>query len=151
MSSPILFLDIDGVLNSIQYAKQVKDSSVDLIVGLDPVAVNLLDEIIERTNCDIVISSSMRRIYTIEELKVKLYKAGMLYTTAIIGATPVFNGLPRGYEVQAWLNFNSPGCVYCCVDDDSDYLIDQPLIRIDNEYGLRHVDVERAVQILSKR
>ena len=155
----IMFLDIGGVLNSVQYALRVKDDSPHLIIGLDPAAVGLVDMIIDETTCDVIISSSQRRIYTIEELRIKLGRVGMMYTEAVIGATPIFHGsasrgLKRGHEVNAWLNarpLRGVDITFCCIDDDADYLPNQPLVLVDSEYGLTMKDAHRAIHMLKRK
>lgn len=160
---PILFLDIDGVLNSIAYAIRTK---IKGIWGLDAPCVKKLQRIVDETNCDIVIMSTWRRIHTLEEISDMLVAAGMRSPVPIIGKTPVNSHvgrlqtdckLVRGHEVDAWLNnkdneyrvfydtAHTRHVRYCCLDDDIDFLSFQPLVRTNIEVGLTNDDVDNCI------
>lgn len=145
----ILFLDIDGVLNSVQYAMRTKD--VGMLWGMDPTCVMLLEEICLKTGCQLVISSTWRRIYTIREIAAFMIAKGMTIQPPIIGVTPI-NGTIRGHEVDSWLRNNSfqyeTAPKYICVDDDSDFLPHQTLVQTNNKYGLTKENAERCIELL---
>ena len=54
----IIFLDIDGVLNSMDYFEQTKDCKG--YTEINPEKVKLLKEIVDRTGAEIVLSSTWR-------------------------------------------------------------------------------------------
>lgn len=161
--NPILFLDIDGVLNSVEYAIRTK---IHGIWGLDSPCVKRLQHIVDETQCDIVIMSTWRRIHSLEEISEMLIAAGMRNPVRIIGATPAdlhtrkqFKGQRtiRGHEVDAWLNApenenrvfyersHTKQVRYCCVDDDTDFHSYQPLVRTSNEVGLTNEDADKII------
>ncbi len=123
----IVFLDIDGVLNSpdwfghwppkdeITAGIDVRDLALVAETYLDPVAVQRLNRLTGKA--DIVISSSWRRGFTVDEIRWMLERRGFRGTVA--GAIPVLReGL--GGEIRAWLEQNedpdSPR-QFCVVDD----------------------------------
>jgi hypothetical protein len=89
--SPIIFLDIDGVLNHRLFyeeksqADRYKEVGPDLC-DLDPEKVKLLNELIESAGADVVISSTWRYGKTIDQLQALLDKVG--FTGKIVGLTP---------------------------------------------------------------
>jgi MoaA/NifB/PqqE/SkfB family radical SAM enzyme len=161
---PLLFLDIDGVLNSIQYAIRTKIKGV---WGLDEDCVERLQRIVDATNCAIVVMSTWRRIHTLQEIADMLVEAGMYEPVPLIGITPVIRygrGMVRGHEVREWLYSNSHKCWfynyadgcnqyvrYVCVDDGTDFLPDQPLVRTDKEIGLTDENVVQCISHLLGR
>jgi Swiss Army Knife RNA repair-like protein len=165
--NPILFLDIDGVLNSIEYAIRTK---IKGIWGLDTHCVKRLQRIVDETGCDIVIMSTWRRIHTLEEISDMLVAAGMRNPVPIIGKTPVNLHvgrlqtdckLIRGHEVDNWLNApeneyrvfyglsHIQKIKYCCVDDDTDFLSFQPLVKTSIEVGLTNDDADNCIAKLT--
>lgn len=149
--NPILFLDIDGVLNSVQYAIR---NNIRGIWGLDPVCVALLQQIVIATNCHIVISSTWRRNYTLVAMRKVLSDTGMIKDPPIIGYTPVskYRRL-RGDEIEEWIDGSIPptklkSLRYVCLDDDDDFLPDQPLVRTNIETGLTEFDARKCIALL---
>jgi len=118
----IIFLDIDGVLNSISYFKSINDID-DPDDRLDPVAVALLNKIIQATNAKIVISSSWRLGKSITQLQDVFNKHSIIGT--IVGLTPDdYN--TRGVQIQQWIN-------------DCDFTIDSFII-LDDDNDMCHLN-----------
>ena len=67
---PVLFLDIDGVI--------LPFNSTTLEHRFDERCVNVLNEVIHQTNCDIVLSSDWRWHYTFNELKTVFYNNNVI-------------------------------------------------------------------------
>jgi hypothetical protein len=157
---PLLFLDIDGVLNSVAHYKR-RFEKHGHVVGheietLDVAAVKRLQTIVERSGCLIVISSTWRKIYPLGAIVKALQTQGYDGNPPVVGMTPVINAFcehRRGREVARFLEsygrFTGTDPNYVCVDDDSDFFKDQNLVQCDNEYGLTDEDVERIVTMLS--
>lgn len=107
----ICFLDIDGVLNSINFFEEKSQSrrwnefkekheNKHIAFGLaniDPKAVELLNKLTEVTGAKIVVSSSWRgdstlqAIFTLAGIKEPIY-----------GETPRLYSRYRGQEIQQW-------------------------------------------------
>ena len=169
----IIFLDVDGVLNSklwfeklYQSKKIEKGVKKKLIDRIDPNAIQLLNILISNTGAKVVISSSVRKFHTTEKIQYNLNLKGFI--GEIIGATPIlkFTGLknynysvPRGNEIKAWLEINKgilgdkiSKTKYVILDDDNDMLLWQRenYIWVDPFCGLTPNIIERAIRILSK-
>lgn len=117
----ILFLDIDGVLNSADY--MVACGGKFDHKQIDPAAVARLNRITDTTGCKIVVSSTWRLLYDhLEDLKTALTGYGI--TGEVIGKTPFKpNALRfvRGKEIEFWLEENhGTYSKFVIVDDDTD-------------------------------
>jgi hypothetical protein len=136
----IVFLDFDGVLNSIRSfiatsrGSKKWDSLDDMNKDtLDPIGVGLLNRLIRDTDAKIVISSSHRKYFLknkvldLSGLRNYFYNFGI--EGDIIDATPI-NYRPyavRGDEIKEWLENHSEFNIkkYVILDDDSDMLEEQ--------------------------
>lgn len=139
----ILFLDIDGVLNSasVLHQKGRGDAICEKMVAR-------VNQIIEATGCKIVISSTWRLLHKIDQLKQILITYGLL--DVIIDYTPHFEYQRiRGDEIQAWLDKN-PVNKFVILDDNSDMgddLINR-LVQTTWQNGLEDSHVKRVINIL---
>ena len=160
MVDKIVFLCIDGVLNSEEYFN--KCFSSDNVCDLDPDAINRLIKFLDDTNAKIVISSSWRSLNvqsTILEFSThELLKKLIPY---IIGVTPRFHKCrKRGNEIANWINmlsidYNmlvkrgfilenikiSKNYRYVIVGDDGTMLRGQNFVQTDFQTGLADEDV----------
>lgn len=147
----LLFLDIDGVLNYFAYNMEADMNSFVNFEEVDRKKVLLLNEIVSRTGAKVVISSSWRKFYSIEELIEGL--AGRGFIGEIIGVTPSLHhkGVQRGEEIKLWID-NSGFDISSMVilDDDSD-MADMKSFHIKTSYedGLTEADVELAIRNLN--
>lgn len=124
-----LFLDIDGVLNSVQWYHSEEFQSFKKketrreyeISHFDPSAVSLLIDFISETHCQIVLSSSWRKNHTLEDIREIFQQVGLgdchvvdftpslvardrVERTSWTGATYEYVHYPsRGEEIDAWL------------------------------------------------
>lgn len=128
MTAPtkVLFLDIDGVLNS---ARTCVAFGGPLIGGFphgfdetnmrlfDHAAIGLVRKLCHETGASIVLSSSWRIIHSVHECANGL-------DLPIFDQTPSLNhrGRIRGEEIMAWLAAHPEVTRYAIVDDDSDML-----------------------------
>lgn len=111
----VIFLDIDGVLNSEEWAvRRFEEMSTDAIENSYPygefdkkLVVNL-NKIVRETNAKVVISSSWRQGRTMEELQKILDNKGFI--GEVIDMTPCMGAplgfgytVPRGCEIDWWL------------------------------------------------
>lgn len=149
MRKPVIFLDIDGVLNNV--------SCMGEGIHILPEKVKLLDQIQRTTDAEIVISSSWRKLHPLETIREILWCAGLVNAhQCVIGMTPPLYeiGTIRGNEIDSWMDqnqFDPTETPYLILDDDSDFTKDQRShhLRTINDYGLRHSDVQDAINCLS--
>lgn len=147
----IIFLDIDGVLNSQHYFRErKKDNRSFPIDDLDPKAIEMLNSLIENTKAKIVISSSWRLLNSRKDkIAEYLSEVGFKYPEAVIGITPdlhikgMNSSIPRGCEIREWLYLNygydyDQKMKYVIIDDDSDMLLwqSQQYFQCDGYAGL---------------
>lgn len=142
----LIFLDIDGVLNSQLYFAFSKDLRTNMDDQIDPIAVGFLNKLCAETGAKVVVSSTWRLNRTIQQLQTLLEGRG--FTGKVIDKTPSFHDghTVRGNEIKAWLQANEKliGCAawdyhdYVILDDDSDMLYEQRehLILTDAYVGL---------------
>ena len=144
----ILFLDFDGVINSVRSATafggfpwNVKRESLKLF---DPVGIALIKKVCDKTGCKIVLSSTWRMCFTCKELSEAL-------DLPIIDATPRLHK-SRGYEIGEWLIKNKPE-VFAIIDDDGDVLKKQLpfFVKTNNKNGVMFEDYLRLLEILHVR
>jgi hypothetical protein len=155
----VLFLDIDGVLNSTHWENHRKKYNNGMLRppsehwypnepdhirrklwDLDPMAISTLKRIIIDYDFKVVISSGDRVGESIEHFE-KLFnlRDGSFPPGRIIGMTPSM-GLEatRGDEIEAWLQSAEP-CQYIIIDDRSDFHHYQKshLIQTERQIGLQ--------------
>lgn len=145
---PIIFLDIDGVLNSTCFFRKDNEfERSDHRSQLDPQAISYLNEI---ADWNFVLSSTWRKFYDRGEMNKLLNDMGFKGT--IIDYTPDLNwqGSIRGNEIMVWMRENKLGDSkkYAIFDDDSDMLYWQRnnFVHVDNHFGLGPNHVWRAKQ-----
>lgn len=134
--SSLLFLDIDGVLNSDNFLKEglkknLKHSYGDVGDGwenawdsvweIDDRAVELLNKIIVKTDCKIVLSSSWRFNWTLNNFIKMLRCHNFKFDKdVLIGMTPLVDLSYRGAEIQKWIDENKFEGRFAIVDDNDD-------------------------------
>lgn len=102
----ILFLDVDGVLNNYDTTDRVIiDDYKSFYIGIDDSKVKLLNEIIEKTDAYIVLSSTWR-LYDEHYyyLCVKFFKINPNLPQRIIGQTKYLLLGTRYDEIKAWID-----------------------------------------------
>lgn len=114
----VLFLDVDGVLNSRQ-ATNFKNN----LWPVDDYMCFLVGKIQLDANCAIVVSSSWRHHpEAMELIRKKLSNViDKTPTSGLVG----YDEKPRGHEIQAWLDAHPEVTRYAILDDDSDMLDSQ--------------------------
>jgi len=113
----VIFLDIDGVLNSTRYWEVHKPLPMKKEGALDPEAVRIMNEIIDQTGASVILSSSWRSAgyKSVDEM---LSRRGSRFR--ISGQTPSSADLaPRWREIEEWLIYN-PFSRFVVLDDDPD-------------------------------
>ncbi len=156
----VIFLDFDGVI--ITPKSKCK---------LDPERMALLGRILDATDAKIVISSSWRR-YSLEDTirhitdDDNFFVGGnpFPFPEAVVGVTERMYsfcypnnerhfGLPRGCEIEHYLNQHSDIDNYVIIDDDQDMLLCQKdnFVHTDSDIGITEKDVEKAIEILNNQ
>jgi len=97
MQQRVVFLDIDGVLNTPEYTRKANNSEV-----MDPVTVAILRRLVETTKAAIVISSSWRHGANWKKHIQRVFSQSGWDNPPIIDRTPKLSG-GRGREIAAWL------------------------------------------------
>lgn len=169
----ILFLDIDGVLCTDFDIRQEyylgEDKAVFEWYVMNPLCMDHLNTIVQQTGCEIAISSSWRKTFSLKELQDIFEENGFKYPEKIIGCTGVFYewikpGVHcpsvRGLEIKVWLDlnvrktptgFNNNDYAYCILDDDSDMLLEQKdnFVKTSNQEGLTLEKARQVIMILN--
>jgi hypothetical protein len=161
----VIFLDIDGVLNSRDFMGESPPMSAfggadeEL---MDPAAVERLNTIIDQTDAHVVISSSWRFQYDYTQMGEMLTKRGFRHADKIIDQTTRDGQGFRGHEVQTWLDMRreqvivdpktEPITSYVILDDSGDFNPDQQANFVHTKFqnGLTQADVQRAISILGR-
>lgn len=132
----VLFLDIDGVLNSTRSCIANRGYPHDFTPAcrnmFDEIAVKLVQGLCRHGDIKVVVSSAWRIGRTHEEI-------GRGLGLPTIGKTP---SLPasRGHEIAHWLASHPEVERYAIVDDDPDMLTEQLpfFVQTDGHEGLTH-------------
>ena len=154
----IVFLDIDGVLNSDAWDNKRQTTSNDFLKDqFDPEAINLLNELLERIDAQIVLASTWRLNFDLEQMNELFSSIGI--KRGIVSFTPNLNAgagyLTRGNEVLKWIIDNKniikskplSYSDYIILDDKADYLISQTnnFFQTDKTVGLTPQVVQRII------
>jgi len=160
----ILFLDIDGVLNTSHSSKLPMITSPDIykysplmkLHQFDKDCVTCLNKIVKATGAKVVISSSWRLFFPMEDgygYKVLLdYIKSQGIEADIIGYTPEINKAPRGLEIQKWLEEHNDIQSFVILDDINDMMhLSSRLVQTAWKHGLiEKKHFEKAINILTR-
>ncbi len=160
----VIFLDIDGVLNSLNYFKKrypkVKELSQNnynydivykfkrLMLDIDINKLKILKELIQETNSFVVITSSWKNLEAFFYVKEQLISMGI----PIIGAT-IDNSSNRGKGIKRYLKENDVK-KYIILDDDIFEDYDEELLKhlVKTSFvndGLTEEHKKKAIEILA--
>lgn len=169
----IIFLDVDGVLNSMAYFKWIKESGNSLHKNgeyndISDFHLKMLAKIYHTCNSNIVLTSTWRELddeFDANCYPMYQYLVNSLakYDMKIISKTPVVN-MNRPLEIVTWLNnrVDKDKIKFVSLDDDfskedyEKYGIDHCLIQTKffcnklSEGGLQQEHVDRAIEILDR-
>jgi len=151
----ILLLDIDGVLNSHGHwarrspeLRAIEEASV-IRGGTDPACMAHLNEIVSRTSCLVVLSSTIRRFETLEDLQSHFNQYGFVGT--LLDRTPYINeSRCRGREIDMWLKAHPEVASFAILDDegDMDPHLDKWVKTSMHKEGLERGHIERVCTLL---
>jgi hypothetical protein len=148
MTTPIIFLDFDGPLfsaraellpeNDIKYSKtpELKNILHPFISywKMDPIAVAILNNVVDIVNAEIVISSSWRELHTKDEIQALFDVNGLSGPIHEDWCTPIGSKYDpnamsyivtyknRAEEIQGWINKHPEVTQWVAVDDDESIL-----------------------------
>ena len=136
----IIFLDVDGVLNSVQDRfSWTIESDKHLI---------LLACIVRRTDAKIVVSSSWRNCGLLDTLKKRLNDFSM----SVFDITGYNKNGIRGLEIKEWLDNHNNIESFVILDDevfDIKEHFPNNFVQTSMKVGLQKEDVEKCIAILS--
>ena len=126
----VIFLDIDGVLNTKETYDRIYRSKGFLSmydIELDKFRLEYLKQIIDNTDAKIVLSSSFRCFFTKENDKIiptnlkskKVYDIFLNYGIEIYDTTPI-KSYSREEEIKLWLSNRDDIENFIIIDDDAD-------------------------------
>jgi hypothetical protein len=153
----VIFLDIDGVLNSRRYDRERAFGDGN---NIDVSRLPLLREIVEQTGARIVLTSTWRVHWDAspalcDEIGKGLTALFAEYGLGLFDKTPVLSASDRAEEVSAWLFSHAKEVEAFVIIDDilagwgelSDRLVrTSPMIG----RGLEQMHVERAIRLLNE-
>lgn len=149
----IIFLDVDGVLNSRNKRDEVYEKTHKPHSGhsypFDEKCLENLKLLVQETNSKIVITSVWRKN---EEKRRTLLNVLKEYNLdkEVIGYTPVLNK-KRGIEIKQFLIYLKETPNFVIIDDDSDMEELMPyLIKTNGQVGLTYENVQDAIIKLNK-
>ena len=148
-----IMLDIDGVLVTV--GSMIHNNRLKLkgltetpsYKAFDPVAASNLQYILEEVpGVEIVISSTWRKLYTMEELQ-EIFSQYHISPSFIVGVTPVLENRYRGHEIELYLKHNPEITDFVILDDNSDL---EPYmdrwVKVDGKNGLTFSDAEKVIE-----
>lgn len=145
----IIFLDIDGVMNS--YSSSLSDKHESL--AFDSRAVENLKHIIYETGAKVVVSSTWRIGETTNSMKRNIFSHYEL-DHHVIGLTAHFIETIRGLEIEDYLLNNKYGKAesFVILDDDTDMGNLKPFhVHVNRVCGLSRDDAKKAIEILNSK
>lgn len=155
MIAPVLFLDVDGVLNHRGCFLPSRHGG-----PLDHDAIKRLQDVVEETGCRVVLSSTWRKLKRhVDHLRCNggFPNAHEDWCTVEL-PVDIHHGLivathQRGEEIAEWLSRHPEVTRYAIVDDDGDMLPDQRpfFVQTSFEHGLLDGHAKRLISILLGR
>jgi hypothetical protein len=160
----VIFLDVDGVLNSEAIAQEwhlrtgkngwggffkENEKATDENVKWGREAVSNLKNLVDTTGAEIVISSTWRKHFSVEKFK-EMFAIYGWENAPVIDKTPTSFRI-RGLEVNSWLKDHPDVDKYVILDDFDDFMVQQRpyFVNTDPEVGLTSEDVQKAYNILN--
>lgn len=152
----VIFLDIDGVLNSDEYLDKIEGLNIEGIESqVDVNKIKLLKKAVEETGAKVVLSSSWRYTRNAQYLKQLLLEYGIL-----VDSTPYMEN-ERGKEIKKWLEEHKDTEDFVILDDEIfdsyDEELMKKLVKVSNGNGisfgegLQQKDVKEIIERLGRK
>ena len=164
----VIFLDIDGVLNTkYWYSQKDRNAPQDQYgYAFDPTSVANLAQIIEKTGAEIVISSSwkelglseLRNMWKERKLPGNIidvtpdYMTDEMLLNADLNDTDIDHLYIRGCEIKGWLELHGADVSHYVIIDDMDDVVPEQqshLVQTDPNIGISDWDAIMAIMILN--
>ena len=151
----VLFLDLDGVLNTFTSRRRKGLSYYSDIIDEDK--LRHIKEIVKKTECEIVLTSSWRKYWNnrgtqIDSAGKAIQNAFNSLGLTIYSKTPVIENAYRNQEIVSWLKNNGMVEQYVILDD-KDFQWSEDLRRhwvaCSDETGFTATQIDVAVNILN--
>jgi hypothetical protein len=148
----VVFLDIDGVLNSSKLWERPYNESESPLHMLDEENVARLAKICKTAEAHIVISSSWRLAYGLADIRGYLKAKGLtpeIEHSNVLDKTPYLATRRRSDEIEAWLKgtLNRPES-FVILDDDETADVEGRLVKtVFSEGGLLDEHVAKALEM----
>ena len=121
----VIFLDVDGVLNSDEYFDKVRNLKIKGIENqIDVEKIKLLKKAVDETGAKVVLSSSWRFTLNEQPLRDLLSRYGI----GVYSRTPYIDW-ERGLEIKKWLSDNKDVEDFVIVDDEIFDSFDEELVK----------------------
>lgn len=152
----VIFLDIDGVLNSVSsfiYNNRLNLLGLSDILthqSLCPIACSNLQYILEEVpDLKVVITSTWRKYHSLDELR-NMFSKNTISSEKVIDATPAVSRY-RGEEIESFLNIHPEVTEFVILDDDTDMKpYRHRLVKTDSRNGLTFVDAENVIKMFGE-
>lgn len=156
MRDRLIFLDIDGVLNSnaIEHVSLLSDPfGWTVVPQILPKCVRNLNAIVGSTEAKLVLSSAWRYSILNGDMTLRGFES-LLRSHGVRGTLLGHTRLdrddePRWMQIRDWLREKTPSANYCILDDDPDAFGGRPGVQT-NGNGLTEADARRAIEILTE-
>lgn len=155
MSIKVIFLDIDGVVNSYN----TKERAPSRVVGVEQCLIARIKEIVDATGAKLVLSSTWREGWFYEDsrdprdwhyLRDEFAKQGLYF----IDHTPLERSRHRGTEIKMWLESVEYDIDSYVIIDDEMYDIwemhEGHMVKTSFNDGIQPGAVKMAIDILAK-
>lgn len=152
MNNKVIFLDVDGVLNSAKFDRWLQERHMKYYYGyelLDQNALLNLQDIVFVTGADIVLSSSWRLN---NECCGQLRQQLLPYGLKFIDKTVSLSREDRGEEIKEWLSRHPEVSHFVILDDDDDFKdeeLKKHFVQTTFYRGLLKEHVDKAIEILN--
>lgn len=164
--APVLFLDVDGVLNSHEWRDRAHAEPRERLAPreethLSPALVSLVNDAVARTGAVCVLSSSWRYNHNVAQMEDRLWRAGG-DAISIVDLTPTHLELhgvnfhesymceSRGREISEWLSLHGAPGGYAVIDDCASlHPHMERAVITDARVGVTARDVEALVRLLA--
>jgi len=147
----IIFLDIDGVLaNKKSWGLGKKHWHDDFSYPWDKECVRLFNEIIEKTDAEIVFSSSWRTGWNHRNGLIKPLFDHNGVNRVPFDVTPQKWSSTRSEEISMWLKANEKPTQFIILDDDFISGFSENFVQCDTEIGITEEIKNKSIEILNK-